>query len=300
MVLAGGTGGAKLAAGMQAILPPGALTVIANPGDDLDLWGLRICPDLDSVIYHLAGIFDAERGFGVAGDTFAAHAMMGRLGEPDWFWLGDRDLGVHLLRTRLLGQGMRPSQVALELGRRLGVPSRVVPATDDPVRTHFLTDAGRLSFQEYFVRHRLEPRLRSIEFDGLEKARPSPEAREALVAADLVVIGPSNPLISIEPILNVLGPPGRQEVTVAVTPIVGGRALKGPTVEMMAAVGLDPTPVGVARRYQKWARWYVLDALDQGDAGRIEALGLQVVVADTVMAGIEGAKRLALRLVGMG
>jgi LPPG:FO 2-phospho-L-lactate transferase len=292
-LLAGGTGAAKLAVGLQEELAPGQLSVIANTADDVDFWGLRVCPDTDAVLFRLAGVFNDAAGFGVAEETFNVHGQMRRLGEPDWFWLGDRDLAFHLVRTDLLRRGARLTETALELGRRLGLATRVLPMSDDEVRTCFDTGAGRLGFQEYFVRERLGPALRGIDLAGLEAARPSPEALAAVEEADLVVIGPSNPLISILPITSLLARALRPERTVAISPIVGGRALKGPTVEMMLAMRGEATPASVAREYRLLARGYVLDDLDAGSRPVVEALGYRVLVTDTVMDGAEAARRLA-------
>ena len=292
-LLAGGTGAAKLAVGLQAELPPGALSVVTNTADDLDFWGLRVCPDTDSVLFRLAGIFNERAGFGVAEETFNVHGQMRRLGEPDWFWLGDRDLAFHLVRTELLRRGARLTETALELGRRLGLATRVLPMADDDVRTCFATDAGPLGFQEYFVREKLGPRLLDIEFSGLPTARPAPEALAAVEDADLVVIGPSNPLISIAPITALLASALRRERTVAISPIVGGRALKGPTVEMMLAIHGEATPARVAGEYRAFAGRFVLDEVDRAQAAGIEALGCRVRITDTVMHDAEGARRLA-------
>lgn len=283
VVLAGGTGGAKLAAGFEALLAPGELTVIANTADDDEFWGLLVCPDVDATIYRLAGVFDAAAGYGQAGDTFHALEALGRLGEPTWFRIGDRDLATHLLRAQMLDGGCRLTETALELCRRFKLQSRVVPMTDDKVRTRFVTDRGNLSFQEYFVRERLGPALRAIEIAGGDMASPSPEAAAALAEADLVVIGPSNPLISIGPILGVVGSRMERKRTVAVTPIVGGAALKGPTVEMLLALGSEATPVEVARSYRSVAGTFVIDSRDARNAGEIEAMGYRVIVTDTVM-----------------
>lgn len=299
-LLAGGTGAAKLAVGLQAILGPGELSVVTNTADDVDFWGLRVCPDTDAVLFRLAGIFNEGAGFGVTGETFNVHGQMRRLGEPDWFWLGDRDLAFHLVRTDLLRRGARLTETALELGRRLGLATRVLPMADDDVRTCFATDAGWLGFQEYFVREKLGPRLHGIEFAGMETARPAPEALAAVEAADLVVIGPSNPLISIAPITALLEPALRRERTVAVTPIVAGRSLKGPTVEMMLALCGEATPARVAERYRSFAGRYVLDEQDRDQAPAIEAMGYRVQVADTVMRDAGSARRLAAVLLEPG
>jgi LPPG:FO 2-phospho-L-lactate transferase len=291
VVLAGGTGGAKLASGFQSRLEPGELTVIANTADDDEFWGLLVSPDVDATIYRLAGVLDDAAGYGQKGDTFNTLEALGGIGEPTWFRIGDRDLATHVLRADMLNRGCRLTETALELCKRFGLTARVLPMTDEKVRTRFVTDEGTLSFQEYFVRERLAPALKGIEIAGADSAQPSPEVAAALVDADLVVIGPSNPLISIGPILAVVGSRLHRERTVAVTPIVGGRALKGPTVEMMRALGHDPSPVEVARGYATFAGTFVLDSRDNAAAAEVEALGYRVIVRDTVMAG--GGEELA-------
>lgn len=291
VVLAGGTGGAKLASGFQSLLAPGDLTVIANTADDDEFWGLLVSPDVDATIYRLAGVFDDAAGYGQKGDTFQTLEALGRLGEATWFRIGDRDLATHVLRAAMLNDGCRVTETALELCRRFRLPSHVLPMTDDKVRTRFVTERGTLSFQEYFVRERLAPALRAIEIAGGDTAESSPEVAAALVDADVVVIGPSNPLISIGPILKVVGPLLHRERTVAVTPIVGGRALKGPTIEMLRALGFEATPLEVARTYVPVAGTFVLDSRDAGAAGEIEAMGYRVIVCDTVMA--DGGEALA-------
>jgi LPPG:FO 2-phospho-L-lactate transferase len=296
VILAGGTGGAKLAAGFAAELEPRDVTVIANTGDDEEFWGLLVCPDVDAVIYRLAGVFNEAAGYGQKDETFEALDALGRLGEPTWFRIGDRDFGTHLLRADLLAHGASLTEATLELCRRFDLETRVLPMSDAPVRTRFATAAGCLSFQEYFVRERLRPQLRGIEFEGLDLAKPTAEVAEALEAADLVVIGPSNPLISIDPIAHVLRGLLRRDRTVAVSPIIAGVALKGPTVEMMRALGLEPSPVEVARRYRDIASCFVLDEQDRAVAGDIDALGIRVVVERTVMD--DGGRRLAAAVAG--
>jgi LPPG:FO 2-phospho-L-lactate transferase len=293
VLLAGGTGAARLAVGLEKELPAGALSVVTNTADDLDFWGLRVCPDTDAVLFRLAGIFNEEAGFGVTEETFNVHSQMRRLGEPDWFWLGDRDLAFHILRTAMLRQGARLTDTALELGRRLRLRSRVLPMSDSDVRTCFDTDRGWLSFQEYFVRERLQPQLRGLRFDGMDTARPSQEVVEAIRAARLVVIGPSNPLISIGPITSLAGDVMDPERTLAVSPLVGGRALKGPTAEMMRTLRGEASVVRVAEEYVPLARAFAIDRLDSESAAAVEALGYRVLVTDTVMGGEEGARRLA-------
>lgn len=298
VVLAGGTGGARLAAGFDSVLPAGDLTVIANTGDDDEFWGLLVCPDIDAVIYRLAGVFDESAGFGQAGETFHALEALRRMGEQTWFRIGDRDLATHVLRAEMLRRGATLTEATLELCRRFNLRSRVVPVSDDPVRTRFVTERGTLSFQQYFVREQLQPALRSIDFDGLDAARLSPAAAAALEKAELVVIGPSNPLISIDPVLAVAGAALRPAVVVAVSPIVRGQALKGPTVEMMRAMDLDPSPVEVARRYRDRCSGFVLDSRDGGIAATIEGLGYAVLVCDTVMGADGGGARLAREILG--
>ncbi len=283
VVLAGGTGGAKLASGFQELLSPGDLTVIANTADDDEFWGLLVSPDVDATIYRLAGVFDESVGYGQKGDTFSTLDALGRLGEPTWFRIGDRDLATHVLRAEMLNRGCRLTETALELGRRFGLATRVLPVTDDKVRTHFVTESGTLTFQEYFVREHLAPALHGIDIRGGDSARPTAEVAGALAEADLVVIGPSNPLISIAPILKVIGRLLSRERTVAVTPIVGGAALKGPTVEMLRALGFDASPVEVARIYRAEAGTFVLDSRDAGAAAEIEGMGYRVLVRNTVM-----------------
>lgn len=293
-MLAGGTGGAKLAAAMQPLLPLGQLTVIANTADDDEFWGHLVSPDVDAVIYRLAGVFNDIAGYGMKDDSFHVLDALERLGEPGWFRIGDKDFATHVLRTEMLGRGCTLTECAVALCGRFGVETRVLPMTDERVRTRFLTDRGEFSFQEYFVRERLAPALRRIEFAGIDSARPTPEVRAALDEADLVIIGPSNPLISIAPILKVIGSTIPRDRAVAITPIVRGASLKGPTVEMMRAVGPPPTPVEVARLYREVAATFVLDSRDLDLAAEVEAIGLRTLVLDTVMA--DGGGGLAARM----
>jgi LPPG:FO 2-phospho-L-lactate transferase len=279
---------------LAAVLEPADLTVVANTGDDEEFWGLLVCPDVDAVLYRLAGVFNEQAGYGQKDETFHALEMLEKLGERTWFRIGDRDLAVHLLRAEMLRRGATLTETCIELCNRLGVHVRVLPMTDQPVRTRCITERGTFSLQEYFVRERLEPALVAIEFDGMEVALPTSAVLRALGEADLVVIGPSNPLISIDPILKLVGPALPRERTVAVTPLVGGVALKGPTVEMMRALGIEVSPVAVARLYQEFASGFVLDETDQDLAPSIEALGYRVVVGRTVMD--DGGRRLAALL----
>jgi LPPG:FO 2-phospho-L-lactate transferase len=299
--LAGGVGGAKLAEGLQQALAPGELTVIVNSGDDLERHSLTICPDQDTVMYTLAGIAGPE-GWGLAGDTWQVIGALARLGEGTWFRLGDGDIATHLYRTERLRRGERPTEVAVALGRALGVPSRVLPMADEPVRTRVRTDGGWLDFQDYFVRLQQAPDVREVRFEGAERSQVTPEVAEAFRAAEAIVVAPSNPIVSIGPILAVGGM--RQEIAAArrrgvravgVSGIVGGKALRGPADRMMASLGEEATALGVARRYAsaQLLDTFVIDRLDESLAGGVRALGLQVVVTDTVMTDVAARVRLA-------
>jgi len=296
-LLAGGTGGAMLAEGLDAVLPAGSLTVITNTGDDLELYGLAISPDTDAVLYRLAGIFNEKSHWGVEGETFAMLEMLKRYGEDTWFGLGDRDLATHLLRTHLLQTGMGAAAVTADLAFRLELRSQVIPMSEQPVRTKVTTPKGRLDLQEYFVRERYALPVSAVEIVGAAEARPAPGVAEALEAADKIIIGPSNPAISIEPILAVVGDLIDRARTMAVTPIVAGAALKGPTVEMLQGLGREATATGIARGYHPYATTFVLDHRDAAEAAAIHALGYRVALLDTVMVGPEGRRRLAEELI---
>jgi LPPG:FO 2-phospho-L-lactate transferase len=239
-------------------------------------------------------VFNEIAGYGMKDDSFHVLEALQRLGEPGWFRIGDKDFATHILRSEMLGRGCTLTECAVALCGRFGVKTRVLPMTNERVRTRFVTDRGEFSFQEYFVRERLAPALRGIEFAGIGSARPTPEVLAALDEADLVIIGPSNPLISIAPILKIIGSRIPRERTMAITPIVRGASLKGPTVEMMRAVGPPPTPGEVARLYRDVAATFVLDSRDEELAGDVEAVGLRALVIDTVMA--DGGAGLAARV----
>ncbi len=264
-VLAGGTGGAKLAAGLQELLEA-ELSVIANTGDDTEVLGVHISPDPDLITYWLSGEIDAERGWGIRDDTFTVFERLTRLGEPDWFRLSDRDLATCLRRRHLLDEGVRPTAAAARIASALGVAARVLPMSDQPVRTRVQTADGWRAIQEYLVLDRSEPSIEAVEFEGAESAAPTPEVIEALRGVEAIVIGPSNPVISIGAILAV---PGMREAiadspapVVAVSPFVAGRAIKGPTESFMQAVGQDPSAAGVAALYAGLLDGLVVDADD--------------------------------------
>jgi LPPG:FO 2-phospho-L-lactate transferase len=299
VALAGGVGGAKLALGLQLVVAPGDLSVVVNTGDDQEFHGLLVCPDHDTVLYTLAGLADRERGWGLAGETWAAADQLARLGEPTWFAIGDRDLALHVHRTRRARDGERLTLIALDVAARLGVASRILPMADEPVRTRVRTPDGWLPFQDWFVRLGNEPAVLEVAIEGAERARMTPEVEGALAAADAIVICPSNPLVSIAPILAVPGVRGaiedarrRGTRVAAVTPIVGGRALRGPADRMLAALGEEVSALGVARRYVGLADAFVIDGVDAALAPDVERLGMRAAVAESVMT--DDASRAAL------
>jgi len=296
-VLSGGGGGAKLVEGLYELLDAGTLSVVCNTGDDFEMWGLHISPDVDSVLYTLSGLINRDQGWGVDSDSYQALELMKRYGEPAWFLLGDRDLASHLVRTSALRAGSRLSEVTADLARRLSLRAQVVPMSDDMVRTIVQTPDGDLDFQDYFVRHRFEPPVEAVHFRGAEYASPSPEALAALLGARVVVIAPSNPIASIGPILAVRGlRTALQQASalrVAVSPVIGGDAVKGPTVPMMEAAGLPVDPLGIAHYYKGLIDALVIDRQDVAYMPALESAGLLVLVTDTLMEGFEGRLRLA-------
>jgi LPPG:FO 2-phospho-L-lactate transferase len=297
--LAGGVGGAKLAEGLAAHL--GAdLAVVVNTGDDLELYGVAIWPDFDTVAYTLAGFDDEVRGWGLRDETWTVIDGLAALGEEAWFRLGDRDLATHLWRTERLRQGARPTDVARELTAALGIAPTVLPMSDEPVRTEVLTDDGWLEFQEYFVHRHQEPEVREVRFRAIEDARPTPEVLAAIALADMIVIAPSNPVVSIGPILALPGIAAaladardRAVPIVAVSGIIGGKALKGPADRMLASLGHESSALGVARLYADVATVFVLDATDAESAVAIAEVGLRPVVADTIMTDDAARARVA-------
>jgi len=302
VLLAGGVGGAKLAHGLQAHVGS-RLVVIVNTADDVERHGLLVSPDHDTVMYTLAGIDNREWGWGVAGETFAAAEMLGRYGEETWFRLGDRDLATHVVRTARLRRGDRPTEIARDLQRALGVRAAVLPMSDQPVRTEVLTDDGWLEFQDYFVRRHQGPEVRDIRFEGIEAASSTPEVDAALEAAEAIVIAPSNPFVSVRPILSVAGieagiqtARSRGAPVVAVSGIVGGVALKGPADRMLVSLGHEASALGVARQYTGIADVFVLDKLDAHLEAPIRDLGMRTLVTDTIMAGDAGRARLAAKV----
>jgi LPPG:FO 2-phospho-L-lactate transferase len=304
VALAGGVGGAKLAQGLDMALPAGQLTVVVNTADDFELFGLRICPDLDTVLYTLAGLANPATGWGIAGDTKHTLDAIARYGRDTWFHLGDQDFATHILRTERLKSGASLSTVFSELSAALGVRSRLLPMTDDLVATKIVTADGLLDFQDYFVARRQQDDVLGVVFEGAAEARSMAAALEAIESADLIVICPSNPIVSVGPILAV---PGYREAlrgasapVVAVSPIVGGKALKGPADKMLASLGHEVSPVGVARLYNELVDGIVIDETDASLAPKIEALGMQVLTTKSVMGDANDRRRLAEETLAFG
>jgi len=296
VALTGGVGGAKLALGLARVLPPEDLLFVANTGDDFEHLGLAISPDIDTVMYTLAGLANPEQGWGRRDETWSFIDTLATIGGATWFRLGDRDLAVHVERTRRLDAGELLSAVTADLCRRLGVAPRVLPMTDDRVRTRVRTDEGWIDFQDYFVRQQCRPVVRELAFVGAERAHPHPDFLAALAAPALraVVICPSNPFISVEPILGLPGVRAALAAcsapVIAVSPIIGGRAVKGPTAKMMTELGLTPSASAVAARYADFIDAYVLDHADAAEAGRIPA---RVTLAKTLMTTLADRENLA-------
>ena len=296
LAISGGVGGAKLAFGLAELLDPEHLMIVANTGDDFEHLGLQICPDIDTLVYTLAGVADPARGWGLAGETWQCLDALGALGGPDWFRLGDRDLATHLQRSALLRLGLTLGEVTARLAAALGVRHPVVPMSDAPVRTLVDTDRGSFAFQEYFVRERCEPRVRALHYRNAERAQPAPVLRDWLAEGDsLVVVCPSNPYLSVDPVLAVAGMRTLLQAlpAVAVSPIVGGRAIKGPAAKMMAELGMPVSACGVAEHYRGLVQAFVIDHEDAAQADAIMALGMRVLVTDTVMRDAGDRERLA-------
>ena len=297
VALAGGVGGAKLAAGLEAALAPGELSVVVNTADDFDLWGLRICPDLDTVMYTLVGLANPDTGWGIAGESFDALAMISAYGEDTWFKLGDKDLATHILRTQRLRAGARLTTVTAGLAGALGVQSNLLPMCDESVSTVLKTPEGLLDFQEYFVRRGQRDEVLGVRLRGIEEAHVPTEVLEAITDAEAIVLCPSNPVVSIGPILNV--PKMRELLTgspapkVAVSPIIGGRALKGPADKMLRSLGYEVSSTGVARMYEGLVDGMVIDRSDTGEEPAISSLQMRILVTDGVMRDDADRERLA-------
>src|SRR5216684_869788 len=301
--LAGGVGASKLLLGLYDVMDPADLTIIVNTGDDIVLHGLKISPDLDIVTYTLAGVVDSKKGWGLRAETFHALKHLAGFGRPNWFNLGDRDLATHIHRTSMLAEGKTLSQAADSIRIALGVKSRILPMSDSPIPTIIDSNEGSLHFQEYLVKRRTEPVVKGIRFASIESAKTAPGVLEAIRGADRVIICPSNPLISIGPILAV--PQIRDELrahkerVVAVCPIVGGKSLKGPSDKMLAHLGHKPTALGVAKLYVEFTNTFVIDPEDKAQAASIAALGMKVVTLPTVMKTRPQKRKLARSLLSL-
>jgi LPPG:FO 2-phospho-L-lactate transferase len=299
--LAGGVGAAKLLSGLIPVLGPGEVTAIVNTGDDTSVHGLHVSPDLDTVSYTLSGKSDDVRGWGLADETWTVMGALEQLGGETWFRLGDRDLATHLYRTGRLAEGATLSEVTSELVSILGVPARLLPMSDDPVRTRMsLVDGPEIAFQDYFVRLQHQVPVKSVRFEGAESASPAPGVLEAIESAEAIVICPSNPIISIGPLMAVPGIADavrkRRPDVIAVSPIVAGAALKGPADHLMSELGHEPSVVGVARIYSELASTLIIDEADRSLAGQVESAGLRCVVAPTIMANHQLAVALSERV----
>jgi LPPG:FO 2-phospho-L-lactate transferase len=296
--LAGGVGASKFLDGLSRVAPPEEISIIVNTGDDIEMFGLYIAPDLDIVTYTLAGAVNPETGWGLAGDTFnCLEQLLGYTQTERWFNLGDRDLAAHIFRTQQLRQGRPLSEIAELLRTALGVKSRILPMTDTHTPTTIITAEGEMHFQEYLVKRRAQPKVTGVRFEYIESAQPAPGVAEAVLSSDAIIICPSNPLISIGPILAV---PGMRDLleraeapVAAISPVVGGASLKGPTDRMLADLGMQVSAAQVARLYSEVADVFILDVQDEAAKPEIENLGLKVCVTDTVMSGLEEKIRLA-------
>jgi LPPG:FO 2-phospho-L-lactate transferase len=302
VALAGGVGGAKLAHGLQQVLPDDALTVIVNIGDDFEHFGLKICPDLDTVCYTLAGKANPKTGWGLETESWQTLSALAELGAPDWFSLGDRDLATHLERTRRLQLGESLSSITRAFCSSWGVPAVILPVTDHSVPTWVNTEQGELPFQVYFVEKRCEPAVTGFRFGDVNTAKPTPGACEALAKADLVVICPSNPWVSIDPILAI---PGIREslsakTVVAVSPIIGGQAVKGPAAKMYTELGMVASTSAVAGHYKDLLAGFVLDQADKAAAAELRPDGLACLVTNTLMQSVSDRARLAEEVLAFG
>ncbi|MEX1103943.1 MAG: 2-phospho-L-lactate transferase [Dehalococcoidia bacterium] len=300
-VLAGGVGASRFLQGLVQVVDPPDITVISNTGDDVEMFGLHVSPDTDIVIYALAGAVNPETGWGLTGDTFAVVDQLRRFGYERWFNLGDRDLAMAIHRTRLLREGMPMHAVVDDLARAWSLRCRIIPMSDEPVRTVIAGPDGELPFQEYMVRLRTEVDVRGVRFVGAEDARPAPGVIDALREADVVVVAPSNPLVSIGPMLAVPGVrealAGSRATRVGISPIIAGQVVKGPLAKMMTTLDYEVSAVGVAEMYRGLIDVMVIDDLDRDLAPRVEALGMRCVVTDTMMTSDQRKAELAADVV---
>ena len=292
VALAGGVGGAKLAHGLAQVLPPEDLTVIVNTGDDFEHYGLNICPDLDTVCYTLADLANPETGWGRVDETWNVIENASMLGGPDWFRLGDKDLGTHLERTRRLREGDSLSQITKDFCQAWGIEHTVLPMSDQPVRTMVDTEDGELAFQEYFVHRRCEPQVKGFRFENADKAEPAPGTREAIQSADAVIFCPSNPWVSIDPILRIVKK--IEKPIIAVSPIIGGQAVKGPAAKMYRELGIEPSALAVANHYKDLLTGFIMDNADIQLIESVKDLNIKTDVTNTLMKSLEDRRKLAI------
>lgn len=291
VALAGGVGGAKLAHGLAQILGPEELTIIVNTGDDFEHLGMYICPDLDTVCYTLGGLANPETGWGRVGESWNTISNIERLGGPAWFRLGDQDIATHLERTRRLKEGQSLSQITRDFCKAWGIQHRILPMSDSPVRTMVDSDEGELAFQEYFVHRQCAPKVKGFRFDGVEVAEPVVGAKEAIEEADAVIICPSNPWVSVDPILQVIKKIDKP--IVAVSPIIGGKTVKGPAAKMYSELGIEPSALAVAKHYRDFLTGFVLDTIDASMESEVKRLGVKTLATDTLMNNLTDRTRLA-------
>ncbi len=291
VAFAGGVGGAKLAHGLAQILAPEDLTIIVNTGDDFEHLGMYICPDLDTVCYTLAGLANPETGWGRVNETWNTISNIEKLGGPNWFHLGDQDIATHLERTRRMKEGQSLSQITKDFCAAWGIKHTVLPMTDSLVRTMVDTDEGELAFQEYFVHRHCEPRVKDFRFEGVNSAEPAPGACEAIDSAEAVVICPSNPWVSVDPILQIIQKINKP--VIAVSPIIGGKTVKGPAAKMYSELGIEPSALAVAEHYRNILAGFVLDRVDSEMENSIIQLGIRTLVTDTLMNNLTDRTRLA-------
>lgn len=302
VALAGGVGGAKLADGLARCLSPENLTIIVNIGDDFEHMGLKICPDLDTVCYTLAGLANPVTGWGRVGETWNALESVAGLGGPTWFRLGDRDMGTHLERSRRLREGQTLSEITRDFCRSWGIRLTILPVSDDTVPTKVYTVDGELAFQEYFVHRQCRPRVTGFRFEGVDRSYPAPGVLESIQEADLVVICPSNPWVSVDPILAVPGlrPAVESRPVVAVSPIIGGKTVRGPAAKMYTELGIQPSALAVARHYDVLLSGFVLDTEDAGQSEAVHTQGIRTLVTDTWMKTSDDRRRLAKEVITFG
>jgi LPPG:FO 2-phospho-L-lactate transferase len=297
VALAGGVGAAKLLRGLVRLVPSPNLVIVGNTGDDFEIHGLHVSADLDIVMYTLAGIVDEQRGWGIANDSFNCLDMLGKLGFETWFKLGDRDMATHVTRTKLISEGRSLSEATAELCKRLGIEATLIPFSNDPVRTKIISGSEILEFQEYFVKRGTEDEVTRVVFDGAEKAKPAPGVVEAIEKAQRIVICPSNPILSISPMFSITEIKDALKETrgyvIGISPIIGGKALKGPADKIMASMGLEASAYGVAKFYKDLLDHFIIDTVDENQRKKIEELGIGVTVTNTVMNTLKDSVLLA-------